>query len=111
MLNHTFEQTASIITTSYNDDGDQSFVSSLEIKCRFRWITDLERPSNREEVRADAMMWVKPSEIISEGWIIKFKDDFFRVRRVVEARRLRGDIIYFKKVLLDKYAQGIEVVS
>jgi head-tail adaptor len=111
MLNHAFEQTASIITTSYNDDGDQSFVSSLEIKCRFRWITDLERPANREEVRSDAMLWVKPSEEIAEGWIIKFEDDYFRVRRIIEARRLRGDTIFFKKILLDKYAEGIETAS
>lgn len=111
MLDHAMEQTAYIIDTSYNDDGDQVMTSSGQIVCRFRWITDLERPSNREEIRSDAMLWIKPDEDIEEGTIIKFDDDYFRVRQVVEARRLRGNQIHFLKCLLDKYAGGIEDAS
>lgn len=108
MLNHAMEQTAYIIDTSYNDDGDQVMNTSKQISCRFRWITNLERPSNREEIRSDAMLWTKPDEDIEEGTIIKFNNNYFRVRRVIEARRLRGDQFFFLKCLLDKYAGGIE---
>jgi hypothetical protein len=111
MLDHAMEQTAYIIETSYNDDGDQVMSTSEQIVCRFRWITDLERPANREEIRSDAMLWVKSDEDIEEGTIIKFGSDYFRVKRVTEARRLRGNQIYFLKCLLDKYAGGIESAS
>jgi hypothetical protein len=111
MLNHAMEQTAYIIETSYNDDGDQEFVSSDTIACRFRWITELDNLDNREEIRSDALLWIKPDEDVNEGTIIKFDDDYFRVKRVIEARRLRGNQVYFKKCLMDKYAEGIEDAS
>jgi hypothetical protein len=111
MLNHAMEQTAYLIETSYNDDGDQEFVSKESIKCRFRWITDMDVLTNREDLRSDAMLWVKSDEDVSEGTIIRVGDDYFRIRRIVEARRLRGSTIYFKKCLLDKYAGGIEDAS
>lgn len=108
MLNHALEQDCYIVSTTYNDDGDLVYTDKEAIKCRFRWITDLDNVTNREEIRSDAMLWVKPSENVSEGTIIKFKDDYFRVSQITEARRLRGDQIYFFKCLLDKYASGIE---
>lgn len=111
MLDHAMEQTAYVIETTFNDDGDQVMSSSEEIVCRFRWITDLERPTNREEIRSDALLWTKPDENIAEGTIIKFGDDYFRVKRVTEARRLRGNQVFFLKCLLDKYAGGIEDAS
>lgn len=108
MLNHTMEQVCLLVETSYNDDGDLVYNSSKEIPCRFRWITDLDKLNNRESIRADAMLWVKAEENIIEGSVIKFNDEYFRVRQLIEARRLRGETIYFKKCLLDKQASGIE---
>jgi hypothetical protein len=108
MLNHALEQTCSLIETTYNDDGDLIYSNSEEIACRFRWITDLDVLNNRESIRSDAMLWVKAGENIVEGSVIKFNDEYFRVRQLIEARRLRGEQIYFKKCLLDKQASGIE---
>lgn len=107
MLQHAMEQTASLITTTRNDDGDQILSSTQDFKCRFRWITELDNISNREEMRSDALLWVQPSTDIQEDNIIKFDGDNFRVRKVTQARRLRGNKVYFLKCLLDKYTSGI----
>lgn len=108
MLAHTFEQTASLITTSINKYGDQVLVSTKDIQCRFRWITELQNPGNREELSSDALLWADSDQSIAEGTIIKVDDTYFRVNRVTKARRLRGDQVYFIKCLLDKYAGGID---
>jgi hypothetical protein len=107
MLQHAMEQTASLINTTRNDDGDQILSSTQDFKCRFRWITELDGVSNREEMRSDALLWVQPSTDIKEDNIIKFDGDNFRVRKVTQARRLRGNKVYFLKCLLDKYTSGI----
>lgn len=106
MLSHTFEQTAQIITTTRNDDGDRLQTASKSIKCRFRWITELDRVSNREEIRSDALLWTDPDQPISEGTIIKADDNYFRVRRVTKARRLRGGKVHFLKYMLEKQSSG-----
>lgn len=108
MLNHIMEQVCSLIETNYNEDGDLIYKDSEEIACRFRWITDLDNLNNRESIRSDAMLWVKPNVDIKEGSVIKFNDEYFRVRQLIEARRLRGETVYFKKCLLDKQASGVE---
>lgn len=108
MLAHTFEQTASLITTSTNKYGDQVLVSTKDIQCRFRWITELQNPGNREELSSDALLWADADQSIAEGSIIKVDGTYFRVSRVTKARRLRGDQVYFIKCLLDKYAGGID---
>ena len=107
MLQHAMEQTASLITTTRNQDGDQILSSTQDFKCRFRWITELDNISNREEMRSDALIWVQPDTDIQEDNIIKFDGDNFRVRKVTQARRLRGNKVYFLKCLLDKYTSGI----
>lgn len=108
MLSHTLEQTASLIVTTTNKYGDQVLTSSSQINCRFRWITEVQRASNREEIRSDALLWTEPDEPIGEGTIIKVDDNYFRVRRVTKARRLRGDQVYFLKCLLDKYTGTVD---
>lgn len=105
---HIMEQTCSIIKATQNKYGDQVLDSTEEIKCRFRWITELQHVSNREELQSDALLWTAGDENIDEGTIIKFDGEYFRVMRVTEARRLRGDTVYFKKCLMNKYAGGIE---
>ena len=107
MLGHALEQSCDILETTRDKYGDEVQQSVKTTNCRFRWITELERPGNREEIRSDAMLWLSPNEPVSEGSVIKFESDYFRVRKVTEARRLRGNTVYFLKCLLDKYAQGI----
>ena len=111
MLGHAMEQTASIITTSRNKYGDEVLESSSEIKCRFRWITKSDSANNMENIKADAMLWVPTEIIISNGQIVFFNEEYFKVREIIEARRLRGDTVYFKKCYLDKYARLTENAS
>jgi hypothetical protein len=107
MIGHTLEQSCTILETTQDKYGDEVQQSVKVANCRFRWITELENPSNREEIRSDALLWLSPDEPVSEGSIILFGSDYFRVRRITQARRLRGETVYFLKCLLDKYAKGI----
>lgn len=108
MLSHAFEQSASIVKTTVNKYGDQVLASTKSINCRFRWITELQNPGNREEISSDALLWTSPDQPITEGAIIFVDNTYFRVRKVTKARKLRGGKIEFLKCLLNKYAGGID---
>lgn len=108
MIAHTLQQTATLYTTSRDRYGDQVATASTTIKCRFRWITELDQLGNREELRSDALLWTSPTEAVKEGTILKFEDDFFRVKRVTQARRLIGNKVEFIKCLLEKHTGGLD---
>jgi hypothetical protein len=108
MITHTLEQTCDILDSTRNRYGDISLENSQTVACRFRWITELDKNTNREDISAEALLWLKPDAPVEEGTVIRFGDSNFRIRRVTEARRLRGNKVYFKKCLLDKYANSGE---
>lgn len=103
MLAHAMAQEAEIVKTSRNKYGDFIVTSSETITCRFRVITELDLIGNREEMRSDALMWVRPDEDIAENTIVYYDGEYYKVQRVVEARRLRGGTVEFKKCLMEKY--------
>jgi hypothetical protein len=49
------------------------------------------------------MAWFEPDSGIDRKDIIKFEDEFFRVERVIKARKLRSSEVQFIKVELLKY--------
>ena len=99
------EQTCELLETSLNQFGGQAVESAKSIKCRFRFITELDRTQNREGIRSDALLWISPKENIIQGTLVRYNNEVFRVDQIIEARRLRGETIYFKKCLLNKYAE------
>ncbi len=104
MISHTLKQTCFILHSSKNKFGDDELDIISQINCRFRHITDLDQINNQEQIRADAMLWVAPEELVFKGTIIQYNGENYRVRQITEARRLIGEKVYFKKCVLDKYA-------
>lgn len=104
MIEHTLKQDAYLITTTTDKYGSQNQTSSDAIKCRFRYITEIDKGVNMESVVAgDANMWFKPDENIVEGSILKVDDNYWRVTRLIRARRMSGDTIEFLKALVSKH--------
>lgn len=104
MLTHILAQSCDIVTITRNKYGDEVFASAATIACRFREITQFDRLGNRQELNSDAMLWVEPSADVEHGTIIRFDGEYYQVEEIVKARRLAGNAVYFKKCLLQKYA-------
>lgn len=103
IITHILKQTATVITTEYNVYGDQQLVSSETYPCRFRYITDLDRNINRDELNGDALVWFESDVPITEGDIINVDDKYWRIMRLTKARALEGETIEFLKALVDRH--------
>lgn len=112
-LTHILAQTLTVLVTTRNKYGDQEYTSGVSELCRFREITAIDlvsnRSNNREEIKADAMLWVEPESTIEEGKIIRVEGNFYRVGQVTRARKMDGEV-RFVKCVLEKYFD-IEGVS
>lgn len=104
MLSHTFNQSAKLVVTSKDKYGDQKQTSETSISCRFRYITEVESNVNRESADAfDAIMWFSPDTAVVEGSILKIEDKYWRVNRLVRARRLVDTDIQFLKAFVKRH--------
>ena len=105
ILTHALKQTAIIVTTTTDEYGDQITESSGSYPCKFRYITELDTNVNREALdTADAIIWFEPSAPISEGTIVKVDEYYWRVERLIKARKLAGNTVHFLKALVQRHA-------
>ena len=95
--------TAYKITSARNAYGDYTASGQISLKCHVRMINDLVTSSSNEQIQSDAMMWFEPDSGVVKGNIIKFEDVYYRVERLVEARRLRNPTVLFLKCDMLKY--------
>jgi hypothetical protein len=95
--------TAYKVTTSRNAYGDYLPSTHTELKCHFRYITEQVTDSSNETIQSDAMAWFEPDSGIDRKDVIKYENQFFRVERVIKARKLRSTEVQFIKVELLKY--------
>lgn len=105
MLNHVFNQDAKIIITSTDKHGDQVVSSETDILCRFRYFTEIDQSGNREGLTttADAIIWLAPELDVAEGTILYTDGKYWRVNRLVKARRMSGDTVEFLKAFVSKH--------
>lgn len=104
MLSHTYNQTAKLIVTSKDKYGDQKQTSQTSISCRFRYITEVESNVNRESEEAfDAIVWVASDTAIVEGSILQIESKYWRVNRLVRARRLTDSTVQFLKAYVKRH--------
>jgi hypothetical protein len=96
MISHLLNQTCEIVETTYNKYGEQILSTTAEISCKFREITNLTKSANREDIAADAMLWVEPDASLEKGTIILIDGDYYRVERLVKARRNNGEVQFIK---------------
>lgn len=90
-------------TTTRNAYGD--FISSGEIAlpCHFREINEQVTTNVVETVQSDAMAWFLPDSGVDREDIIRFGSDYYRVERVIKARRLHHPDVQFIKTELLRY--------
>ena len=97
MIDHILNQDAEIITTTTDRHGDQIEQSSTSVKCRFRYSTIMEKNLQREGLDStDATIWLSPDTEVSEGTIIKVDGVYWRVDRLIKARKMDADIQFYK---------------
>lgn len=95
-------QTAYKVAKTRNEYGDYTATSETALACHFRYITE-QVTENNEQINSDAMAWFEPDSGVDRKDIIKFEGEYFRVERVIKARRLREPGVQFIKVELLKY--------
>lgn len=98
MLNTAYKQ-----TQTRNEYGDFISTGEVALPCHFRYITEQVSADTNEQIQSDAMAWFEPDSGIERKDILKIEGEFFRVERVVKARRLRETAVQFIKVELLKY--------
>ena len=105
ILTHALKQTATIITTETDEYGDQITDSTGSYPCKFRYITELDSNVNREALdTADAIIWFEPTAPIEEGTIVQVDEYYWRVSRLIKARKLSGSAVHFLKALVQRHA-------
>lgn len=104
IISHTLKQEAKIVTTTTDKHGDQVASQETSVNCRFRYITELDRNVSREGLEAfDAIVWFEPDTEIEEGSIISVEGKYWRINRLIKARRLAGSTIEFLKAFVKKH--------
>lgn len=105
ILTHAMTQPCKIITTVTNGYGDQKKTAEVSTLCRFRYISELDKNTNREGLdTADAMVWLEPDTNITEASILFIDNAYWRVYRLIKARKMSGDEIEFIKVLVNAHS-------
>lgn len=89
--------TAYKVARTRNEYGDYTAGAETPLRCHFRYITDQITGQNNETIDADAMLWVEPNSGVDRETIIKFDNEYWRVERVIKARRLRSPEVQFIK--------------
>lgn len=105
MLENALLQDANIITTTTDKHGDQIQSATTSIKCRFRYITEINQSNNQEALNtgADAIVWTSSDTAIAEGTIIQVDDNYWRIIRLVKARRLSSADVQFLKAYVVRH--------
>jgi hypothetical protein len=101
-------QTWKRVEFTTNFDSDQIPTSYEDIKCKFRYITELEVGDHQELVSsAEAIAWFEPNASIQEGSIGLVDGKYWRVDSLVKARRLLNSNIVFLKAYLKRHELAI----
>ena len=104
MIDHILTQDGFDVPVTVDSHGDQIEGSPVAMKCKFRYVTGTEKGVNKEAlIGIDAIIWRDADASIQEGSIMKIDDKFWRVERLVKARKLSGDTVEFLKAYVQKY--------
>lgn len=105
ILSHILAQNADLVTATVDKYGDQVPTAETSVKCRFRYITEIDRGNNAEAIdtSSEAIIWFEPTVDIIEGSIVKVESVYWRVERLVKARRLIGNTVEFLKAYVSRH--------
>lgn len=104
MIDHLLVQDGQIIPTTTDKHGDQIAGSPVDIKCWFRYVTGIEKGTNQEALNGiDAIIRVSPDLDVSEGTILKVEGKYWRVDRLIKARRIGDSAVQYLKAYVQAY--------
>ena len=104
LLTSILQQDAIIITVATNKYGDQVPSTGESVKCRFRYITEVDKNMHMEGIETnDAIIWFEPTANIREGSIVSVDGAYWRIDRLIKARRLVGNQVEFLKSFVKKH--------
>lgn len=87
-LEERMVETCSKVGNTYNEYGDQVFgVITANLKCLYRPMTTLQAGQNTEQVSIEGNFWLKPSDGWDRGDIILYEGIYYRIDRLITARR------------------------
>lgn len=98
-------QTAYKVTQTRNGYGDLVGTTLTAMPCHFRYITEQVSGGANEQINSDAMAWLEPDSGVNRSDVLKIDNEYFRVERIIKARRLHDPTVQFLKVELLKYGQ------
>lgn len=103
IIDHILNQTAKVVTTTTDKHGDQIAGDSIIVNCRFRYYTAIDRGVSAEDLLGNnAIIWFNPSTAVEEGSIIQVDDKYWRIDKLVKARRM-GATVEFLKAYVKKH--------
>jgi len=105
ILSHAITQAGKLVEATIDKYGDQVASDETSVSCRFRYITQIDRTTNIEGVGTgnDAIIWFEPDVDVQEGSIINAEGAYWRVERLIRARRLSDSTVLFLKAFVNKY--------
>lgn len=103
MLEHAFVTPAykhTVVRNAYGDMTSDGNVTTYH--CRIRENSQLFKDGELEEVITDATAWFPTTTPITENDIFEIDSIYYRVYRILKAKRLGETDIQFKKVVLQR---------
>lgn len=85
-----------------NAYGDYVASEYQELPCHFRYINEIISDVPNETVQSDAMAWFDPTTDVQEQDLLFIDNGFYRVEKLIRARKLRSNAIQFIKCFLLK---------
>lgn len=96
-LNRIFQQTCEILITDANAYGDQVETDREESICWFRESTQAQDVGNRESISSgDALLRLPADAPVTEGSLIYIEDRYWRISKLIKARRFSSDVVMLK---------------
>lgn len=93
-LDNLLVETATRVTTTYDENGDQKYGATATVNCLFRDISSLNDIQNRQELGIDGILWLPASETdyAAVGNIYYHSSEgYLRIKNRVRAKRLVAD--------------------
>lgn len=112
LIDHILKQDAIIFDTLTDRYGTQKATHRYYEQVRFRYITAIERGSYSEELSSvEAIIWFKPDTNAKESSIVYVDNKYWRVNKLIKARRLSGSNMLFIKGEVEAHPFTDELVS
>lgn len=96
MITHLLNQTFRKISYTHNDWGDLKKITTSYMPCRFRYMTFLDKNTNREALNSNAQIWFEPGAAIEEGDIGEVDGKMWQIDKLIKARKMDAAVRFLK---------------